>query len=154
MNTSTEYRLWNQYNQLEDLTHGLSTQFITKRHEAEKWSIHENIAHLARYHEIFMDRTDRILIGGEPLFERYNALADPQFAKWLPLDTSLIIQRTKRLRNKVAKGLTSLTDNQEQKVGRHPKFGRLTLLDWTEFFLLHEVHHLYTIFRLVKAHRT
>ena len=66
MNTSTEYRLRNQYDQLEDLIHGLSAQFMVKRHEAEKWSIHENIAHLARYHEIFMDRTDRILMGGDP----------------------------------------------------------------------------------------
>ena len=27
----------------------------------------------------------------------------------------------------------------------HPRFGLLTVVDWTEFFLLHEAHHLYTM---------
>ena len=35
------------------------------------------------------------------------------------------------------------------KTGVHPKFGLLTVTGWTEFFLLHEAHHLYTLFMLV-----
>ncbi|MEK6151931.1 DinB family protein [Flavobacteriaceae bacterium 3-367] len=154
MTASTAYRLWNQYDQLGDLIHGLSAAFIKKRHETEKWSIHENIAHLGRYHEVFSDRVDRILKNTESHFERYSAEADPHFMKWADLDTAVIVQRTKLLRNDMAQHLTSLKDGQERKVGVHPKFGELTLLDWTEFFLLHEAHHFYTIFRLIKAYST
>ena len=48
--------------------------------------------------------------------------------------------------------VTKMKENELRRVGVHPKFGRLTVLDWTEFFLLHEAHHLFTIFRL--AHDT
>ena len=34
-------------------------------------------------------------------------------------------------------------------IGHHPKYGALTLVEWTEFFLLHEAHHLFTLFKLL-----
>jgi len=35
------------------------------------------------------------------------------------------------------------------KTGTHPVFGQMTMLQWLNFFLLHEAHHLLTIFKLV-----
>jgi hypothetical protein len=37
-----------------------------------------------------------------------------------------------------------------QRIGRHARYGRLTVVQWVEFFLLHEAHHLYTIFMIVQ----
>jgi hypothetical protein len=31
----------------------------------------------------------------------------------------------------------------------HKKYGALTIMEWTEFFLLHEAHHIFTIFQLM-----
>ena len=36
------------------------------------------------------------------------------------------------------------------KTGLHPRYGLLTGREWTEFFLLHEAHHLFTIFMVVQ----
>jgi hypothetical protein len=42
-------------------------------------------------------------------------------------------------------------DDQLALKGTHPKYGTLMITEWTEFFLLHEAHHLFTLFRLSKA---
>ena len=42
-----------------------------------KWSAHEQLAHLARYHQVFLQRIDRILSEQAPEFPRYRAEYDP-----------------------------------------------------------------------------
>jgi hypothetical protein len=39
------------------------------------------------------------------------------------------------------------------RIGRHPVFGDLAIPAWIEFFLLHEAHHLFTIFKLLNHRR-
>jgi hypothetical protein len=34
------------------------------------------------------------------------------------------------------------------KTGQHPAFGQMNLIQWMNFFLLHEGHHLFAIFKL------
>jgi hypothetical protein len=43
-----------------------------------------------------------------------------------------------------------LTDEQLARIGMHTRLGELTLLQWLEFFLLHEAHHLLAV--LQRAH--
>ncbi|MGH7237346.1 MAG: DinB family protein, partial [Candidatus Saccharimonadales bacterium] len=47
--------------------------------------------------------------------------------------------------------ITHTPADKLERMGIHPKYGKLTVLDWTEFFLLHEAHHLYTIFQLAHS---
>jgi hypothetical protein len=44
----------------------------------------------------------------------------------------------------------SLSDGDLARIGVHANLGPLALSDWIEFFLVHEAHHLYTIFKLVR----
>ena len=53
-----------------------------------------------------------------------------------------------RSRNAIYVLITNLTDAAQSRTGVHKKYGKLTVLQWTEFFLLHEAHHIYTIFQL------
>jgi hypothetical protein len=41
-----------------------------------------------------------------------------------------------------------LSPDKLDRTGIHPKYGKLNIIDWTEFFLLHEAHHLFAIFQL------
>ena len=50
--------------------------------------------------------------------------------------------------------LKSLEDDQLARTGRHPVLGKLTLSEWIEFFLLHEAHHIMTIFQLAHSAAT
>ncbi|MDN5212575.1 DinB family protein [Fulvivirgaceae bacterium BMA12] len=151
--SSTEFRLENQYQQLLQLIRGLDDGFISKQHRPEKWSIKENLAHLGRYQEIFLERIDRILVEDQPAFGRYKADNDPEFAKWRMLETSLITDKTIQGRAEIVAKLEGLSLDSLERQGHHPKLGLMTIFGWIEFFLLHESHHIYTVFWLVNEFR-
>ena len=103
-----------------------------------KWSARVNLAHLCRYHEVFLERLNRILREDRPQFGRYRAEDDELWPSWSPLP-----------RRDVRSQLSSLSDEQLARTGIHPVLGEMDVPLWLEFFLLHEAHHLYAIlFRL------
>ncbi len=148
MNASTIYRLQHQQAQILPLIKGFSAAFLSKRHLPGKWSIAEHIAHLGRYQEVFADRIGRVLQEEEPEFERYVADADPGFARWCRYTPADRIEKLLSGRLAIAKQINSIGAAQISRRGHHPKFGAMSIEDWTTFFLLHESHHHYTIFRM------
>ena len=57
-------------------------------------------------------------------------------------------------REKIYNLIHHLPPDKLDRIGIHPKFGKLTISEWTEFFLLHEAHHLYAIFQLAHSAKT
>jgi hypothetical protein len=53
----------------------------------------------------------------------------------------------------MAAGILLFKDTDLDKTGHHPVFGEMNLIQWLNFFLLHEAHHLFTIFKLAAALR-
>jgi hypothetical protein len=117
----------------------------------DKWGIRDNMAHLARYQKIFNERIDKILTSGTPVFDPYRAENDVQFEKWLQKKPEALLIEINSDRIGLIERMKSLTETDLQKSGIHSTFGRLNIIDWTEFFLLHEAHHLFTIFKLAHA---
>ena len=115
-----------------------------------KWSAHDNLAHLARYHQIFLDRITRILTEDAPAFDRYRAEGDDDWQGWRTLPTSQVLTRLSSMRTKLMARLRSLNEGDFERTGVHPKFGVMTLSLWLEFFLVHEAHHLYVVLGLVR----
>ena len=113
-----------------------------------KWSIHDNIVHLAKYQPIFIERVHKILKENTPEFGRYRAEDDVEFETWRAWDTVKLLERIKQDRGKIVDLATSLDENQVMRIGIHKKFGELSFEMWLEFFLLHEAHHIYTMFQL------
>lgn len=141
-------RLQTQHLSLKSIIFHLNVEKLIIRPLPNKWSIRDNMAHLARYQKIFDERIDKILTSDTPVFEPYKAENDTQFEKWLQKNPeSLLIEINSDRRGLIQK-LERLTEADLQKAGIHSAFGKLNLLDWTEFFLLHEAHHLFTIFKL------
>ena len=91
---------------------------------------------------------DQILRNEDPFFGRYTADEDPEFESWKSLSLEILLQQIHTDRNSIYTLITNLTDATHCRTGVHKKYGRLTVLQWTEFFLLHEAHHIYTIFQL------
>ncbi len=114
----------------------------------QKWSIHEHLAHLGRYQEIFLVRIAVILKGKTPYLERYKADDDPIFHDWCNRNSRAIIEKAILDRQTIIDLMTDLSKMQLTQIGVHPKLGRMNVEDWTNFFLLHEAHHIYAIFGL------
>ena len=131
---------------LEDVPVDTLTQTVVPG----KWSAHEQLAHLARYHQIFLQRIDRILTEHAPEFARYRAEDDPEWPAWPSLPTSQLLVRISSMRAKLMARLRSLSEEDFERTGVHPKFGAMSLSLWLEFFLVHEAHHLYAVLQLVR----
>ena len=141
-------RLKNQHLVIGELIDDLDDALINKRSAENKWSIKDNIAHIAYYHKIFLNRMELILKGKEIIFKRYNPDEDPEFNNWRKLSKEELFGRLYAFRLKVIDYLEELKDAELEKTATHQKFGKMNVVQWIEFFLLHEAHHIYTIFKL------
>jgi len=146
--SSVSTRLQYQHKSLLDLIEGLSDEQIRMQVNPGKWSIFENIVHLQTYQHNAVKRIRRILDEYNPSFERYTAEADPMFHDNCAKSTREIMQDMLTIRKEISAGILSFTEADLRKTGEHPVFGKMNLVEWLNFFLLHEAHHLFTIFKM------
>jgi len=148
MPSSISTRLQYQHKSLLDLIEGLSDEQIRREVITGKWSIFENIVHLQTYQHVFVARVKQMLEQDNPSFSRYTAEADPLFHDNCGKTSREIMQDFITTRKEMAAGILSFSEADYSKTGLHPFFGKMNLLQWLNFFLLHEAHHLFTIFKL------
>ena len=151
LSKSQQTRLHFQHEAIEQMLTHTPPEKRTKEIQAGKWSIQENLAHLARYQEVFIERIHLILTGKQPSFARYSAEEDPEFANTRIKSFPDLMQDLKKNRQEIIGLLDDLPDQELQKTGSHPVMGSLELTEWIEFFLLHEAHHMLTIYKLAHA---
>ena len=147
VSTSITTRLQYQHKSLIDLIDGLSDEQIRKPVNAGKWSIFENMLHLATYQHTFFSRMQQMISENNPSFSQYAAESDPLFNESSTKSTREIMKDLLGTRKEMAAAVDTYNENDISKTGRHPVYGILTLQQWLNFFLLHEAHHLFTIFK-------
>ncbi len=146
--SSLSTRLQYQHESLTDMIDGFTDEQLRRQVVPGKWSIFENIVHLQTYQHIFITRVQQILEKENPSFERYTADTDPQFLEGCNKPTEEIWRDLFAVRELMAKEILEFPSTDYIKTGTHPVYGKLTLGQWLNFFLLHEAHHLLTIFKL------
>jgi uncharacterized damage-inducible protein DinB len=148
MSSSLSTRLQYQHKSLVDIIDGLTDEMIRRQQIPGKWSIFENIVHLQTYQHVFCDRVKKMLGENNPSFPRYTADADPQFLDNCGKTTREIMGDMITTRKEMSTGRLSLKETDLDRTGTHPVFGSMTIAQWINFFLLHEAHHLFIIFKL------
>jgi uncharacterized damage-inducible protein DinB len=148
MPSSLSTRLHYQHKVLVDLIDGMTDEQIRRQIIPGKWSIFENMVHLQTYQHTFIERVRRILEEDNPSFPRYTAEADPVFHDNCTKSSREIMQDLLTTRREISRGILSFPASDLAKKGTHPAFGTMNLMQWLNFFLLHEAHHLFTIFKL------
>ena len=143
-------RLKTQLSSVELLFSGVTPERIDLRPPSGKWSARENLAHIGRYHEIFLERLQRILTEQSPNFARYRAEEDPGWPEWALRPFEEIRTRLAALRVNLIDKIAALQPLDYSRRGIHPVFGEMMLNLWLEFFLVHEAHHLYAIFQRLR----
>lgn len=141
-------RLQYQHKTLVDLIDDLTEEQVRRQIITGKWSIFENIVHLQTYQHTFIKRVKQILEGANPAFERYTADTDSLFHDNCGKSIREIMHDMLTTRKEIASGMVSLPETDFIKKGIHPALGEMTLLQWINFFLLHEAHHLFAILKL------
>ncbi len=142
---TTRRRLNTQLDSLGLLLEGMPPSALMLRPDREQWSAHENLAHLARHHELFLERLRRIKVENGPNLGRYRAEDDPSWPGWAAHTTDEVLNRLQSLRAEIVEYVSQLSEADLGRTGVHPLFGTMNVVQWLEFFLLHEAHHLYLV---------
>jgi hypothetical protein len=151
LSTSVISRLQYQHETVSELIGDFNEMQLKERLNPDKWSVFENITHLAAYQPTFIYRLGLMLEGQKPRFDRYVADNDPLFQEYLKKSLKDLLQDLSAKRVFITGRLINLTDDELKQTGYHPKLGHTPISKWTEFFLLHEAHHFFTIMQLVGA---
>lgn len=148
ISSSVSTRIHYQHKALIDIIDGLTDEQIRRPVDAGKWSIFEIIVHLQTYQHVAINRVKQILEGNNPVFPIYSAETDPLFLENCSKSTREVIQDLLTTRKEMTATLQAYTSADLQKKGTHFVFGEMNLLDWINFFLLHEAHHLFNMFKM------
>ena len=148
MPSSISTRLQYQHKSLLDILDGLSDEQIRRQLKPGKWSIFENIVHLQTYQHAFRSRVRKILDEENPVFDRYTAEADPLFHDNCTKSSREVMADLLTTRKELSNSIISFKETDLQKEGIHPNYGKMNLVQWLNFFLLHEAHHLFVIFKM------
>ena len=148
MQSSLSTRLQYQHKSLLDIIDGLSEEMIRRQLVPGKWSIFENIVHLQTYQHVFCERIKKMLAENNPSFPRYSADTDPVFLDNCGKTIREIMGDLITTRKEMSTGRLSMKDKDIVRTGTHPVFGTMSIALWLNFFLLHEAHHLFAIFKM------
>jgi hypothetical protein len=149
---TTAVRLRTQLDVLPLLLAGVDGAAATERRPAPgKWSAREQLAHLARHHEVTAERLWRILREPEPQLPRYRAEEDPEWPRWAALPLPAVTAELTARRAGLVAAVAAIAPADFARRGVHPVLGPMPIPLWLEFFLLHEAHHLYVTMQLVRA---
>jgi hypothetical protein len=145
---ATQVRLETQLDCLAVILDGVSPEALNRK--SDKWSAMQNLAHLARYHEVFLERLERIRTQDGALLRRYSAETDSAWPDWSDLPPETVRSRLQVLRPRLVAEIRELPDEFVSRKAVHTYFGEMHVVQWVEFFLLHEAYHLYKVFQLAR----
>jgi hypothetical protein len=148
---TTAVRLRTQLDTLPLLLAGVPEAACERRPAPGKWSAREQLAHLARHHEVTAERLRRILAEPEPPLPRYRAEEDPEWPRWSALPLATITAELAARRAALVAAVGAIPPASLSRRGVHPLLGAMPIPLWLEFFLLHEAHHLFAVLQLVRA---
>ncbi|RPD39407.1 DinB family protein [Chitinophaga barathri] len=142
-------RLQTQHLSLEEMTGGIPDEQLKEEKIPGKWSALDNAAHIAVFHGIFKGRIERVLEEEEPVFPPYKWEEDPLFAQYRQLPIRELIEIYKDDRADFIRYVNTLAPESYRRFGRHLVYGRFSVADLIEMMILHESHHLFTMFKLI-----
>lgn len=145
---ATKIRLQSQHLIIDELIGKLSETQCDEEITPGKWSIRQQLAHLVSYQEVFFERIQTIMNSFNAVFEPYVAEEDPEFEKACLLPVPELLGKLRLFRETITRFYLSLDSGELSRKGRHTQLGKFSIAIWGEFFLLHEAHHIFYIFRM------
>lgn len=143
---ATRIRLTSQHELIEQLIINLNQEQLNREVFQGKWTVHQQLAHLVRYQEVFFERIQTIMTSFNAVFSPYVAEEDEGFSKVSELSVDELLVNLKEMRQALNDFYFCLNSGELIRKGRHTQLGNFSIALWAEFFLLHEAHHIYSIF--------
>jgi len=143
---ATRIRLTSQHELIEGMVAHLSEEQLNQEIFPGKWTVHQQLAHLVSYQEMFYERVQTIMKSFNAVFSPYVADEDEAFLAAAKLPIHELLISLHQMRETLIKFYFGLNSGELIRKGRHTRLGNFSIALWAEFFLLHEAHHIYSIF--------
>lgn len=133
---------------LETLLHAAPAEVLDWKPAAERWSIHEVVAHLVDLEKLYLERTLRMLSADSPQLPGFTAgslLAGP------PADAIERLVRFAALRSDLVALVKDAPASAAERTGIHEELGRITLAQALNELANHDLGHLRQIAELYRA---
>lgn len=131
---------------IESKVNGVSEEILSHKLE-NKWSIKQNIGHLAEVDAVANKRIDEMIAGISPMSP---AVFEPRDYNQQHISTVINYFRENRIKN--MNRYQSLTDVELTKVSLHPRLKvKMTPVDLAWFDAEHDDHHLVRISEIISA---
>jgi DinB family protein len=128
-----------------------SSAELERRPGEGTWNAREHLAHIARMHGVCAARIRVILARDRPVLPAYRMERDASWERWRAHSVEDLLAVASGRRVELMETVRELADSALDRVGVHVELGPLALAEWLEFFLVHEAHHLYAVFKLARA---
>lgn len=146
---SLDKRLRVQHLTLGEIIEPVSQQQLQAEVRPGKWTAFENAAHIAAFHDVYTKRIERMLREEAPAFEPYVWQKDDVFTTFKSMSKEALLERYVQDRNSLIALVDAIPEEDMQRTGIHGVYGQFSIAQWLEMFVLHEAHHLFTIFQLI-----
>jgi hypothetical protein len=131
---------------IENKVKGVSEKILSKRLD-DKWSVKENIGHLAEVDEIALKRIDEMIMGVSPMSP---AVFEPRAYHEWEMSKVITYFRENRMRN--LRRYKSLLPQELKKSALHPRLKvAMTPVDLALFDAEHDDHHIVRISEILLA---
>ncbi|MCA0354291.1 MAG: DinB family protein [Chloroflexi bacterium] len=138
---------------LETLGHILARvsqqQATTLRDGADGWTVLEVVCHLRDYDRIFQDRASSMLEQDNPLFQSYNPDQLARERNYNASELHAVYAELCVSRTRYVEFFQSLSPEQWQRHGTHPKLGAFSLADALMQVTGHDLIHMEQITRIL-----
>lgn len=125
---------------------GIHNKILSEKLEG-KWSIKQNIGHLAEVDEIANKRLDEMIAGISPMSP---AVFEPQDYNPWPIEKVVELFKTNRIKN--LKKYSTLQEADLLKASLHPRLKvQMTPVDLAWFDAEHDDHHLVRISEIIRS---
>ncbi len=131
--------------QLEDiqrLTSELSEQQMAIRHDVNKCSLKESVAHLYRCQELCEGNIVAMATERNPTLADFDDGSDPKSSTPESSAQDLMVAFSGNRLLLLAQ-FASFSEAEWMRPGKHPQFGNITVEKQLEYMLYHEAHHIY-----------
>lgn len=136
---------------LEEITRGVSDEVLSYKPDG-KWSIKENIGHLADIESLHEKRLDEILEGKENLTAADMTNKATIDANHNQKSIEEILKRFRTAREELVKRMADLDEETIQRAGHHPRLNKpMRIIDIVFFTAEHDDQHMATIRSIIKS---
>ena len=147
---ATRIRLKTQHLVIDELLNKLTKEQCDMELVQGKWTVRQHLAHLVRYQHVFYERTQTIMSTFNAVFSPYVAEDDEEFQKVVQLPVTELLIDLHAMRKTINSFYFNLNSGELSRKGRHTELGNFSIALWAEFFMLHEAHHIFSIFSIGK----